>query len=80
MAELLGSVIYVIFGCVVGAGGDNPVHLRHLTKEVDCYKMVNAWSSGTGMAELLGSVIYVIFGCVVGAGGDNQVRLRHLTK
>lgn len=43
-------------------------------------KMVNAWSSGTGMAGVLGSVIYIAFGCVVGAGGDNQVHLRHLTQ
>ena len=43
-------------------------------------KMVNAWSSGTGMAGVLGSLIYITFGCVVGAGGDNQVKLRHLTQ
>lgn len=43
-------------------------------------KMVNAWSSGTGMAGVLGSLIYITFGCVVGAGGDNQVHLRHLTQ
>ena len=43
-------------------------------------KLVNAWSSGTGMAGVLGSVIYIIFGCVVGAGGENQVHLRHLTQ
>lgn len=43
-------------------------------------KMVNAWSSGTGMAGVLGSVIYITFGCVVGAGGENQKQLRHLTQ
>ena len=32
MAGVLGSVIYIAFGCVVGAGGDNQVHLRHLTQ------------------------------------------------
>ncbi|WAR03849.1 CLN3-like protein [Mya arenaria] len=43
-------------------------------------KMVNAWSSGTGMAGVLGSFIYITFGCVVGAGGDNLGKLRHLTQ
>ncbi|XP_052064252.1 battenin-like [Mytilus californianus] len=32
MAGVLGSTIYIIFGCVVGAGGDNTAKLKHLTK------------------------------------------------
>lgn len=48
-------------------------YLRHFSS-----KMVNAWSSGTGMAGVLGSLLYITFGCVVGAGGDNQNKLRHL--
>ena len=51
MAGVLGSVTYIIFGFVVRAGGDNQVHLRHLTKEVDFYSrwlmpglVVQAWS------------------------------------
>ncbi|CAC5391922.1 BTS [Mytilus coruscus] len=32
MAGVLGSTIYIIFGCAVGAGGDNTAKLKHLTK------------------------------------------------
>lgn len=32
MAGVLGSTIYIIFGCVVGAGGNNVDQLKHLTK------------------------------------------------
>ncbi|VDI01087.1 battenin [Mytilus galloprovincialis] len=32
MAGVLGSTIYIIFGCAVGAGGDNTAKLKNLTK------------------------------------------------
>ncbi|XP_076471720.1 battenin-like [Babylonia areolata] len=32
MAGLLGSSIYIVFGCTVGTGGDQTEKLRHLTK------------------------------------------------
>ena len=32
MAGVLGSTIYIIFGCVVGAGGQNDAKLKNLTK------------------------------------------------
>ncbi|KAK3103540.1 hypothetical protein FSP39_019999, partial [Pinctada imbricata] len=42
-------------------------------------KLVNAWSSGTGMAGVLGSGIYIIFGCTIGEG-NKTAQLKHLTK
>ncbi|XP_041367716.1 battenin-like isoform X2 [Gigantopelta aegis] len=44
-------------------------------------KLVNAWSSGTGMAGLLGATIYIIFGCTVSDKDENKTdHLKHLTK
>ncbi|XP_046373340.2 battenin-like [Haliotis rufescens] len=43
-------------------------------------KLINAWSSGTGMAGLLGSSVYIVFGCTVGNGSDKTSKLHTLTK
>lgn len=69
------SLICIVFVGASSAFGENVAlgYLRHFSS-----KMVNAWSSGTGMAGVLGSLLYITFGCVVGAGGDNQEKLRHL--
>ncbi|XP_053384064.1 battenin-like isoform X2 [Mercenaria mercenaria] len=69
------SLVCIVFVGASAAFGEN-VALGYL--RLFPSKMVNAWSSGTGMAGVLGSLLYITFGCVVGAGGDNQDKLRHL--
>ncbi|XP_052799630.1 battenin-like isoform X2 [Mya arenaria] len=71
------SLVCIVFVGASAAFGENVAlgYLRFFPS-----KMVNAWSSGTGMAGVLGSFIYITFGCVVGAGGDNLGKLRHLTQ
>ncbi|KAL4224554.1 hypothetical protein ACF0H5_015256 [Mactra antiquata] len=71
------SLVCIVFVGASSAFGEN-VALGYL--RLFPSKMVNAWSSGTGMAGVLGSLVYITFGCVVGAGGDNQEKLRHLTQ
>ncbi|XP_035661499.1 battenin-like [Branchiostoma floridae] len=68
--------------CIVVAGssaafGEN-VTLGYLSLFPS--KLVNGWSSGTGMAGLLGAGIYIIFGCSVGTGGGKAEQLKYLNK
>ncbi|KAL3843047.1 hypothetical protein ACJMK2_021004 [Sinanodonta woodiana] len=71
------ALLCIVFVGASSAFGENVAlgYLKHFPS-----KLVNAWSSGTGMAGLLGSGIYIIFGCVVGPGGQNQDELRRLIK
>lgn len=71
------ALVCIVFVGASAAFGEN-VALGYL--RLFPSKMVNAWSSGTGMAGLLGSAIYITFGCVVGAGGQNTDKLKNLTK
>ncbi|XP_052212437.1 battenin-like isoform X3 [Dreissena polymorpha] len=71
------SLVCIVFVGASSAFGEN-VALGFL--RLFPSKMVNAWSSGTGMAGVLGCVIYITFGCAVGAGGQNTEKLRHLTQ
>lgn len=71
------SLVCIVFVGSSSAFGEN-VALGYL--RLFPSKMVNAWSSGTGMAGVLGSVLYIGFGCVVGAGGENETKLRNLTQ
>lgn len=69
------SLVCIVFVGASAAFGENVAlgYLRLLPS-----KMVNAWSSGTGMAGVLGSLLYITFGCAVGAGGNDQDKLRQL--
>jgi len=78
------SLVCILFVGASAAFGEN-VALGYL--RLFPSKLVNAWSSGTGMAGVLGSLLYVVFGCVVRAPGsgtntdsESQVHLRHLTQ
>ncbi|XP_064599825.1 battenin-like isoform X2 [Liolophura sinensis] len=69
-------------GCIVIVGsssafGEN-VTLGYLHKFPS--KLVNAWSSGTGMAGVLGSSLFIIFDCSVGTESGDEQQLRRLNK
>ncbi|KAK3598100.1 hypothetical protein CHS0354_036083 [Potamilus streckersoni] len=71
------ALLCIVFVGASSAFGENVAlgYLKHFPS-----KLVNAWSSGTGMAGVLGSGIYIIFGCVVGPGGQDQDELSRLIK
>ncbi|KAL5007642.1 hypothetical protein ScPMuIL_016448 [Solemya velum] len=73
---------YFALSCIIFVGGSAAFgenvalgFLKHYPS-----KLVNAWSSGTGMAGLLGSSIYVAFGCYVDNSSDKKDQLKTLTK
>ncbi|XP_072033763.1 battenin-like isoform X2 [Amphiura filiformis] len=75
------SFILAIFAIVlvgaVNAFGEN-VALGYLARFDG--KLVNAWSSGTGMAGLAGAAMYVLFGCLIESVNGKEDELQKLDR